>query len=68
MKTNQRHKAAEQPAPAPRTRRYMKPEAVDRLRAILARPFIEHTSLSSDTIYNCVDEGLELAGVTEPEP
>ena len=39
--------------------------AVDKLRDILAEPFLLHTDLPPHTVYNCVDEGMESANLDD---
>ena len=75
MKTDQRHKAANQPA---RERRQstaeakcifsLSPAEIDQLRDSLAEPFLAHTDREPHTVYNCIGEGMELAKMTPPIP
>jgi hypothetical protein len=39
--------------------------AVDKLRDILAEPFLLHTDLEPHTVYNCIDEGMESANLDD---
>jgi hypothetical protein len=39
--------------------------AVDKLRDILAEPFLLHTDLPPHTVYNCIDEGMESANLDD---
>lgn len=68
MKTNQRHKAPEQrqSTAAAKCIFNLSPAEIDQLRDILAEPFLSHTMMEPHTIYNCIDEGMELARITAP--